>query len=240
MLATKTAIIYRPFLWLEVKQDIDTHLYNANDILTAYNSQVWNDKKDMQTYLRTYSTKEYIDELETLKANWAMVGLLDRNSNSVVTTELNYQQEQATINTKVKWIIETKKWKFWWTWMCDHLLVDFMMWLSPKFKYQAIDFILNGHQLCLWRNRIRQWYVIMCKAIADSGNANYREEATMLNSLVTWSEVSWQRCRFWLDDQDMMDRVQQANWALIAAWLDIGVRKNLLIKQFCKEKTSID
>jgi hypothetical protein len=33
---TKTTIIYRPFLNMEVKQDVDTMLYNATDMVIAY------------------------------------------------------------------------------------------------------------------------------------------------------------------------------------------------------------
>jgi hypothetical protein len=33
----KQLIIYRPFLGLEVKQEVDTLLYNATDMLKAYN-----------------------------------------------------------------------------------------------------------------------------------------------------------------------------------------------------------
>jgi hypothetical protein len=50
MLATKTAVIYIPFLGLEVKQDIDVQLYCANDILEAYNKNN-NDSKRLDKYL---------------------------------------------------------------------------------------------------------------------------------------------------------------------------------------------
>jgi hypothetical protein len=35
-MAAKTAVIYRPFLDMEVKQNVDTMLYNATDMVIAY------------------------------------------------------------------------------------------------------------------------------------------------------------------------------------------------------------
>lgn len=226
MQATKTAVIYRPFLWLEVKQDIDTMLYNANDMLEAYNKQAkpW-EKKEMYNYIKSKPTQEYIEELKKLHDSEQLQSL---KFNSVKTGELELSVEKP----KVIWVIETKKGKFWGTRMNSHLLIDFMMWLSPQFKHQAIDFILTGNSLALWRNKIKEWYKQMCKAIAESGSANYREEATLLNVLCTGSPSANQRARYGEDKQELMDDMQKANATLITAWLDLDTRKNLLIKQF--------
>lgn len=226
MQATKTAVIYRPFLWLEVKQDIDTMLYNANDMLEAYNKQAkTGEKKEIYNYIKSVPTKEYVAELKRLHESEQLQSL---EFNSPDLRELEYNGEKP----KVMWVIETKKGKFGGTRMNSHLLIDFMMRLSPQFKHQAIDFILNGNALALWRNKIKEWYKQMCKAIQNSWSANYREEATLLNVLCTGSMSSNQRARYWEDKQQLMDDMQKANATLINAWLDINTRKTLLIKQF--------
>jgi hypothetical protein len=61
-MTAKTAVIYRPFLGLEVKQDIDTMLYNANDMLEAYNKQKLT-KKEIKEYFKLKSTDEYLEVL---------------------------------------------------------------------------------------------------------------------------------------------------------------------------------
>jgi hypothetical protein len=61
-MTVKTAVIYRPFLLSEVKQDIDTMLYNANDMLSAYNKQNGT-QKEIKDYFKLKSTEEYLQVL---------------------------------------------------------------------------------------------------------------------------------------------------------------------------------
>lgn len=207
-------VIYRPFLDMEVKQEVDTLLYNATDMLKAYNKSKW-DNKEMGSYLRNSSTKEYIELLYRQESK-------DANSHVMISEE----------KPKVEWVISVKRGKFWGTWMNQHLLVDFMMWLSPEFKHKAITFILEWASLANGRNRIKEWYKKMCKAIAENWNSNYRDEATMLNVLISGSPSPNQRARFWGDKMEMMDAMQNANATLINAWLPLEQRKNALIKEF--------
>lgn len=203
---TKTAVIYRPFLGLEVKQDIDTMLYNANDLLLAYNKAKWEQKR-MQDYLDNNSTQEYIEQL--LLTIW-------ENDN----------------NAK-KRVLETKRWKFGWTRMNQYLLVDFMMWLSVEFKQKAIEFIIEWANLAGKRNTIREWYKRMTQAIASLPNTtptDYAAEATMINVLVSGSPASNQRARFTEEEMDMIDKLQTIDAGLIKAWLTRQQRKDILIK----------
>ena len=62
-MASKPMIIYRPFLWLEIRQDIETMLYNANDVLKAYNSS--HKKKKIEDFMENKSTKEFIYQIES-------------------------------------------------------------------------------------------------------------------------------------------------------------------------------
>lgn len=153
----------------------------------------------MENYLRTQSTKEYID-------------LLYQKEN------LNTPKSVLTISDekpKVDGVILVKKGKFGGTWMNQHLLVDFMMWLSPEFKHAAIDFILHGQELAIGRNKIKEGYKRMCKAIAESGSSNYRDEATMLNVLVSGSPSPNQRARYGEDKMELMDDMQKSNATMI-------------------------
>lgn len=208
-------IIYRPFEGMEVKQEVDTLLYNATDMLKAYNYSK-SDSKDMWAYLKNQSTKDYI-ELLYQKENSK-----DENSHLMISEE----------KPKVEWVISVKRGKFGGTWMNQHLLVDFMMWLSPEFKHAAISFILDGQSLSIGRNKIKEWYKRMCLAIAESGSSNYRDEATMLNVLTSWSPSPNQRARYGADKIELMDDMQKSNSTMIRLWLPIEQRKNALVKEF--------
>lgn len=210
----KQLVIYRPFLGLEVKQEVDSLLYNATDMLKAYNTSK-NENKEMGSYLRNQATKDYIELLYKLESK-------DANSHIMISEE----------KPKVEWVISVKRWKFWGTWMNQHLLVDFMMWLSPEFKYEAINFILTGQSLAVGRNKIKEWYKRMCLAIAESGSSNYRDEATMLNVLVSGSPSKNQRARYGEDKNELMDDMQKSNATMIRLWLSIDDRKNALIKEY--------
>jgi len=195
----KTAIIYRPLFDLEVKQEVDSMLYNVTDIVNAYNSKTGS-KKEVKDFVLNKTTQEYIEYLKNSKEGKSPIKIM--------------------------------KGKYWWTRLCEELVIDLMMWLSVEFKHQAIKFILDGKMLSVGRHNIKEWYKRMCLAIADSWSANYRDEATMLNVLVSWSPASNQRARYWEDKQQLMDDMQKANATLINAGLDLNTRKNLLIKQF--------
>jgi len=65
-MANATDIVYRPFMDLEVKQDVKTMLYNANDIFTAWQKKTGK-RKDISEYLSNSSTKEYVESLWNLK-----------------------------------------------------------------------------------------------------------------------------------------------------------------------------
>lgn len=200
----KSLVIFRPFEGMEVKQEVDTLLYNANDVLKAYNTKTGEDKR-LDKYLDFSGTKEYMEFLRS--------------------------ETKSPSQGELK-IIATKKGKFGGTWMNQHLLVDFMMWLSPEFKHKAITFILEWASLAIGRNKIKEWYKRMCKAIAESGDSNYRDEATMLNVLVSGSPSSNQRARYGEDKMELMDDMQKSNATMIRLGLPLEQRKNALIKEF--------
>ena len=204
----KTSIIFRPFMWLEVRQNIDTMFYNANDALSAFNKKS-DKKKTIDDFLNNKKTKEFINQLTE-----------EQNVNT---------QENGELECKYSPII-TKRGKYWGTWMSSKLLLDFMMWISPEFKSKAYDFILDGFILAGKRNELKDWFKKMTKAISETWNTNYREEATMINVLVTWSCARNQRARLGIDKMKQMDDLQITNANLIKAWLSLEDRKNILIK----------
>lgn len=192
-----TNIVYRPFMDLEVKQDVKTMLYNANDILTAWQKKTGK-RKDISDYASNSSTKEYVESLENL------------NTGNPV--------------------IKISRWKYGWTRMCEHLLIDFVMWLDVEFKHKVIDFVLQWYKHALTRNTIRDWYKRMSQAIHESWKDNYRDEATMINVLISWSPANNQRARREVEKMELADRLQTMNAGLIKAGMDLESRKNILIK----------
>ena len=207
-MAQKPAIIFRPFLWLEVKQDVDTMYYNATDLVKAYNKNAKVEKR-MDEYLSNKTTKKFIKQLED-----------EENLN---TGKSGYSETELAP-------VKTRRGKFGWTWMHAKLLLDLMMWLSTEFKSKAYDFILEWFTLAGKRNELKEWFKAMGKAISETWNSNYREEATMINVLCTWSCANNQRARLWIDKMKQMDDMQRTNWSLIKAWLSLEQRKDILIK----------
>ena len=201
-------IIYRPFLWLEVRQDIETMFYNATDLIKAFN--VWKTTiKTLYDFLSNQKTIEFMKQLT-----------FENNVNT---------QESGELETSFK-PVETRRGKFWGTWMHAKLLLDLMMRLSPEFKSKAYDFIIDWFTLAGKRNELKEWYKKMTQAISQTENTNFREEATMINVLCTGSCASNQRARLGIDKMKQMDELQLMNAWLIKAWLNIEERKNILIK----------
>lgn len=198
-MANKTAIIYRPMFDMEVKQEVDSMLYNWTDIVNAYCKQSWN-KKDISDFTSNQTFKDYASYLQSLKPGIPVIKIM--------------------------------RGKYWWTRLCEELIIDLMMWLSVEFKHMAIRFILDGHALSYGRNSIKDGYKKMCLAIADSWSANFRDEAIMLNVLVSWSPSAGQRARYWEDQQKLMDDLQKANATMIRLDIPLNKRKEALIKEF--------
>lgn len=225
-MSLKQLIIYRPQWDMEFKQDVETWLYNINDILEAYNKHYWEEKR-MDNYLANQTTRDYILFLEWKEQEQA------NKLNTWNSSELELSQEQAIVNfTPRDGVIKTKRGKFWGTRVNKHLVVDFMMWLSVEFKHLAIEMILHGDQLAFGRHKIKEWYKQMCKAIASCWACNYAQEAMMISDVWIWSRNSNQRARYSENEQNMIDDIQKANATLINAWIDIEKRKELLQKQF--------
>lgn len=198
-MANKTAIIYRPMFDMEVKQEVDSMLYNVTDIVNAYTKST-GERKDLSNFMENQTTKDFINHLKNVKPGIPVFKIM--------------------------------RGKYWWTWLCEELVIDVMMWLSVEFKHMAIRFILDGHSLSYGRNSIKDWYKKMCLAIADSWSANFRDEATMLNVLVSGSPSANQRARYWEDQQRLMEDLQKANATMIRLDIPLNKRKEALIKEF--------
>jgi len=67
-MANKTAIIYRPLFDMEVKQEVDSMLYNVTDIAEAYRKTT-GFKKDPSDFMETKVTKDYIQYLQNLNTD---------------------------------------------------------------------------------------------------------------------------------------------------------------------------
>jgi hypothetical protein len=182
---------------MEVKQNVDTMLYNATDMVIAYEKNTWK-RKDITDFFRQKETKEYVELLENLNTGNPVFKIM--------------------------------RGKYWGTRMNQELLLDFMMRLSVEFKHHAITFILEWLSLAWKRHTIKEGYKRMTQAISESWSANYRDEATLINVLVSGSPASNQRARYDEDKMTLTDRLQDMNAWLIKAWLSLEERKNILIK----------
>jgi len=206
-MTAKTSVIYRKFIDCEVQQDIDTMFYNATDVLRAYSKSKWTNKQ-IDEFLSNKTTKEFIEQLKTENLNTGKSGYLENSFSPVIG----------------------KRWKYGGTWMHSKLLLDFMMWLSPEFKSKAYDFLIEWFELAGKRHELKEGYKKMCKAICDSGNTNYSNEANMLNMICTWSIATNQRARLGIDKMKQLDDLQITNASLIKAWLPFDDRFTILSK----------
>jgi hypothetical protein len=190
----KTAVIMKRDLnGYFVRQNSKTDMFNANDLLEAYNLMAEVPKR-LDKFLKSKDTKKYIDVIAQ-----------DINSKSPQMGVFELQVLQANkgrINGG--------------TWMHPYLFIDFAMWLSPEFKLTCVKWIYD--KLIKFRNDSGDSFKEMGAALRERDLVRphiYINEAHMLNKLVFGHEDGGQRNIATEPQLRLMDTLQKADAKLI-------------------------
>lgn len=110
---------------LEFYQRTKDSFFEANSLLSKWNSKPSNPKREMKRFLSSPKTIEFINEIE---------------SNSHIA-EMRFAGNKAFVTTKGRNTSKGKtKDK---VWMHPYLFIDFALWLNPRFKLEVIKFVYD-------------------------------------------------------------------------------------------------
>ncbi|MCF7741140.1 MAG: KilA-N domain-containing protein [Candidatus Marinimicrobia bacterium] len=198
-----------------IRQRTKDSYFNATDLLKIYNKATGS-KKQLAVFLRQKGTNDFsrvIERKENLKGE--DTGLLLENikgedSNLLTKTDTG----QVGIKKKA---YEKTRGRNGGTWLHPYLFLDFAMWLSPEFKYQAIKWIYDN--LIKFRTQSGDHFKEMSKAIKkhfidrfdkEPPPEVYRTEAREIKKLVglkdgqDWNNATEQQLK-------LRDRLTKAN-----------------------------
>jgi hypothetical protein len=136
-----TVVLSRKMGEFEVTQRTSDGYFNANALLTQWNSVKENPTKKMAHFIENANTNEFIDTIQS------------RNSDHADFQSLIISKGRMTINGRTQDKV----------WMHPFLFIDFSMWLSPEFKYDVIKFVYD--ELIKQRNDAGDAYKELASAI---------------------------------------------------------------------------
>ena len=136
-----TVVLSRKMGEFEVTQRTSDGYFNANALLTQWNSVKENPTKKMAHFMENANTNEFIDTIQS------------RNSDNADFQSLIISKGRMTINGRTQDKV----------WMHPFLFIDFSMWLSPEFKYDVIKFVYD--ELIKQRNDAGDAYKELASAI---------------------------------------------------------------------------
>lgn len=191
----KTAVIMqRDLNGLAIRQNTKTYMFNANDLLKAYNLTTSKKKKQLDAFLKNQKTKDYMETIA-----------IDLNS----TTDKNGELKNEVIQTHEGRVNGG-------TWMHPYLFIDFAMWLSPEFKLTCVKWIYD--KLIVVRNDSGDSFKEVAAALRDLDLVRphyYINETHMLNRLAFGSPDGGQRNIATEAQLKLMDTLQKADARLI-------------------------
>lgn len=181
-------ILFRDLEGMNVRQSTKTAMYNANDALSLYNANRADSQKEkfVADFLKIQPTKEIIEQ---------------------ICTEENIPPDE---------VFKSRRGKNGGTWMHPYLFTDFLMWLSPEFKYAALRCIHNG--IISLRKDCGGFFKEMCQALHERGvtsSLEYKREAKMLNKIVFGVETGKPRDKATEKELDMLNKLQKMDTKLI-------------------------
>lgn len=190
-----------------IRQRTDNSFFCATDILVIHNKEN-NSKKELKEYFELKSTNELINEIN-----------MDSNRG-------NYPYLKNKLYIAVKGNGGG-------TYMHPYLFLDFCMWISPKFKLQAIKWIYDG--LIKNRHLVGDGYRELTDTMKDNLNINdyhdYQNEARMINDFIFDGESNKRN----LADEkqlDLLDKLQKADIKLIKQGVKSIYERRNKLKEF--------
>ena len=158
-------IMKRPMGQFEVLQRTCDSYFDANALLTQWNSIKGNPQRAMARLFESENVKSFIEALkEDLRQNAHM-----QYGDIEVVKEI---KSRNTSKGKTKGQV----------WMHPYLFIKFAMWINPKFEVQVIKFVYDE----LIKNRCLAGdnYNVLTSAIATLPDSDYKQVATAIQWIV--------------------------------------------------------
>ena len=149
---------------LDVLQRTKDGYFDANSLLSQWNSNKNNSKRKMISFLESPKTLEFTNEIE-LESHRA-------ESEDGVITAFHVKKGRNTSKGRTKDEV----------WMHPYLFIDFAMWINPKFKYSVIKFVYD--ELIKNRTEASDGYVMLSASGVKLKGYNFSEIAKAIQWIV--------------------------------------------------------
>jgi len=138
--------------------------FDANALLTQWNSKKDNPERKMSRFLESPKTKEFINEISNDSQSAEL-------HNGLITA-FYHKKGRNTSKGRIKDEV----------WMNPYLFIDFCMWLNPKFKLSVIKFVYD--QLIQQRNLAGDNYKILSASGVKLKGYSFQEVAKAIQWIV--------------------------------------------------------
>lgn len=149
-----SVVLSRKMGVFEVTQRTTDGYFDANALLSQWNANSENTKRQMIKFLEQTSTNEFIAEIEKTELSQSADNHHSAKSTNAVYQAVTKQKGRMTMHGKTSDKV----------WMHPFLFIDFAMWINPTFKVTVIKFVYD--ELIKQRNDAGDAYREMSAAIA--------------------------------------------------------------------------
>lgn len=145
----------------KVEQRTKDGYFDANALLTQWNSKSGNKRKNMSDFRNSKATNEFLDALNE------EIAITEISAMAIIE-----KKGRNTAKGRTKDEI----------WMHPYLFIDFAMWLNPKFKLQVIKFVYD--QLIQQRTLAGDNYKTLSSSIVKLKGYSFQEVAKAIQWIV--------------------------------------------------------
>lgn len=149
----------------EVQQRTQDSYFDANALLSQWNSAKGNPQRAMSRFFESENVKSFIEALED-----------DLSQNA----EMQYGDIQVVREIKGRNTAKGKTKDQ--VWMHPYLFIKFAMWLNPRFEVQVIKFVYD--ELIKNRHLAGDNYNVLTSAIATLPDSDYKQVAVAIQWIV--------------------------------------------------------
>lgn len=144
-----------------VEQRTKDGYFDANALLTQWNSKLDNKRKNMSDFKNSKATNEFLEALneEIAQTEISAMAIIEKKGRN--TSKGRTKDE---------------------VWMHPYLFIDFAMWLNPKFKLQVIKFVYD--QLIEQRTLAGDNYKTLSSSIVKLKGYSFQEVAKAIQWIV--------------------------------------------------------
>lgn len=158
-------IMRHPMGQFEVQQRTQDSYFDANALLSQWNSVKGNPQRAMSRFFESENVKSFIEALED-----------DLSQNA----EMQYGDIQVVREIKGRNTAKGKTKDQ--VWMHPYLFIKFAMWLNPRFEVQVIKFVYD--ELIKNRHLAGDNYNVLTSAIATLPDSEYKQVAVAIQWIV--------------------------------------------------------